>query len=252
MRGEGRPRRRGRGLLPLRRGARGRALPRPRRHVAGRDDRAARLARARPAPVRRVRPRLGPPARPPRDIELQGLRARHLPRAVADEAAGRVRQVLLEVLPQGAGPGVRARRRRRRTSRAPSWRRPSPSSPASRRRGPTRARGSGRASGSRRCCGRQGRGTACSACSTVRSGARRGEPVMREFGGMIEIRGFPARFKASRQGGCTSTCAGSGGSNGRGSQTRPLPRCSKPWRRTVGTRCARRFLFAKTHPFWGY
>ena len=40
----------------------------------------------------------------------------------------------------------------------------------------------------------------------------------------------PLSLTASRQGVCTSTCAGSSSLNGRGAQTRPGPRCSKPWR----------------------
>jgi hypothetical protein len=66
--------------------------------------------------------------------------------------------------------------------------------------GPTRARGSGGASASRRCCGRPGRGMACSACSTGRSGTRRGEPVMRELGGHVwEIQscGVPAMLRGT-------------------------------------------------------
>ena len=96
-------------VVPRRARRRGRA--RPRRRVAGHHGGPRGLARARPAQVRRGRARREPPHRAPRDLELQVLGHRDVPRPVDGGAAVLRGRVLLEVLASRArrhhGPGRR-------------------------------------------------------------------------------------------------------------------------------------------------
>ena len=91
--------------------ARRRGRARPRRRVAGHHGGPQGLARTRPAQVRRERARREPPHRAPRDLELQVLGHRDVPRPVDGEAAVLRGRVLLEVLASRVrchhGPGRR-------------------------------------------------------------------------------------------------------------------------------------------------
>ena len=71
--------------------ARRRGRARPRRRVAGHHGGPQGLARTRPAQVRRERARREPPHRAPRDLELQVLGHRDVPRPVGDQGRGPTR-----------------------------------------------------------------------------------------------------------------------------------------------------------------